>query len=136
MSDRPGDPKYDEINRHIGGIAPGETRSVRPWNRRAMRLTSTPRAEAEQQVPLKRLGASGAASALLVIACVGVAFVRDGGTTAMDEVPWLLVLLVALMASLAEAGMVLVRTRSNAAIVVFLISAIEGFPLALMRLGD
>ena len=31
MSYRPGDPQYEEIKKHIGGIAPGETKPVRPW---------------------------------------------------------------------------------------------------------
>ena len=28
---KPGDPKYEEIKRHLGGIAPGEYKPVRPW---------------------------------------------------------------------------------------------------------
>ena len=31
MSYRPGDPQYEEIMRHLGGIKPGETKPVRPW---------------------------------------------------------------------------------------------------------
>src|SRR5450631_422438 len=31
MSYKPGDPQYEEIKKHIGGIAPGETKPVRPW---------------------------------------------------------------------------------------------------------
>ena len=31
MSYRPGDPRYEEIKRHLGGIKPGETKPVRPW---------------------------------------------------------------------------------------------------------
>jgi len=27
----PGDPRYDEIKRHLGGIMPGESKPVRPW---------------------------------------------------------------------------------------------------------
>jgi hypothetical protein len=27
----PGDPQYDEIKRHLGGISPGESKSVKPW---------------------------------------------------------------------------------------------------------
>jgi hypothetical protein len=27
----PGDPKYGEIKQHLGGIAPGESKPVRPW---------------------------------------------------------------------------------------------------------
>src|SRR5271169_2580368 len=27
----PGDPHYEEIKRHLGGIAPGETKPVPPW---------------------------------------------------------------------------------------------------------
>jgi hypothetical protein len=27
----PDDPQYDEIKRHLGGIAPGESKSVPPW---------------------------------------------------------------------------------------------------------
>lgn len=27
----PGDPKYEEVMTHLGGIAPGETKAVRPW---------------------------------------------------------------------------------------------------------
>ena len=27
----PDDPRYDEIKAHLGGIAPGESRPVRPW---------------------------------------------------------------------------------------------------------
>jgi hypothetical protein len=27
----PGDPHYDEIKRHIGGIMPGETKPLPPW---------------------------------------------------------------------------------------------------------
>jgi len=27
----PGDPRYDEIVRHLGGIRPGETKPVPPW---------------------------------------------------------------------------------------------------------
>jgi hypothetical protein len=28
---KPGDPKYEEIKKHLGGIAPGEYKSVPPW---------------------------------------------------------------------------------------------------------
>ncbi|MFI4988411.1 MAG: hypothetical protein ACHQF3_13315, partial [Alphaproteobacteria bacterium] len=28
---KPGDPTYDEVLRHIGGLAPGETKSVPAW---------------------------------------------------------------------------------------------------------
>jgi hypothetical protein len=28
---KPDDPKYREIKTHLGGIAPGETKPVRPW---------------------------------------------------------------------------------------------------------
>ena len=31
MRYKPGDPEYEDIKKHIGGIAPGETRPVRPW---------------------------------------------------------------------------------------------------------
>lgn len=31
MSYRPGDPQYEEVKRHLGGIKPGETKPVRPW---------------------------------------------------------------------------------------------------------
>ena len=31
MSYKPGDPQYEEIKKHIGGIKPGETKPVRPW---------------------------------------------------------------------------------------------------------
>jgi hypothetical protein len=27
----PSDPKYDDIKQHLGGIAPGESKNVRPW---------------------------------------------------------------------------------------------------------
>jgi hypothetical protein len=27
----PGDPRYEEIKKHLGGIAPGETKPVPPW---------------------------------------------------------------------------------------------------------
>jgi hypothetical protein len=27
----PDDPQYDEIKTHLGGIAPGETKPVKPW---------------------------------------------------------------------------------------------------------
>jgi hypothetical protein len=27
----PDDPQYEEIKQHLGGIAPGETKPVRPW---------------------------------------------------------------------------------------------------------
>jgi hypothetical protein len=27
----PGDPQYDEIKQHLGGIAPGESKQVPPW---------------------------------------------------------------------------------------------------------
>jgi hypothetical protein len=28
---RPGGPQYQQIKQHLGGIAPGESKSVRPW---------------------------------------------------------------------------------------------------------
>jgi hypothetical protein len=56
----------------------------------------------------------------LVLAGVGFTFVRDGGTSTMDEVPWLLVLLVALMVSMALAGISLFRAPNHAAIFVLL----------------
>lgn len=28
---RPGDPQYEEIKKHLGGIAPGEYKPVPPW---------------------------------------------------------------------------------------------------------
>jgi hypothetical protein len=31
MRHRPGDRDYEDIKQHIGGIAPGETKPVRPW---------------------------------------------------------------------------------------------------------
>jgi len=31
FSYRPGDPQYDEIKRHLGGVVPGQTKSVPPW---------------------------------------------------------------------------------------------------------
>ena len=83
---------------------------------------------------MKWLGASGAVVAGLILAGVGTRFELDGGIATMDSVPWGLVLLVALMASLAVAGVSLFRTPSNAAFFVFLTSAIFGFPLVLMWL--
>lgn len=34
---RPGDPHYDEIKHHLGGIAPGEIKSVPPWCRAVLK---------------------------------------------------------------------------------------------------
>ena len=85
---------------------------------------------------MKCLGASGAIVAGLILAGVGTRFALDGGTAAMDRVPWGLVLLVALMTSLTLAGISLFRARSNTGIFVFLTSAIFGFPLVLMGFGD
>jgi hypothetical protein len=85
----------------------------------------------QQQIILRWLGASGAVLAGLVLAAVGTTFVLDGGTAVMDRVPWILVLLVTLMAILGLAGISLVRARRDAAIVVFLTSAMFGLPLAL-----
>ena len=31
MRYKPGDREYEDIRKHIGGIAPGETKPVRPW---------------------------------------------------------------------------------------------------------
>jgi hypothetical protein len=28
---KPGDPKYEDIKKHLGGISPGETKPVPPW---------------------------------------------------------------------------------------------------------
>lgn len=84
---------------------------------------------------MKWLGASGAVFATLILAVIGIVFVHDGGTTVMDEVPWGLVLLVALLASLALAGVSLYRARSDAAIIVFLTSAIFSVPLLLLWLA-
>jgi len=93
-----------------------------------------------KQVSTKWLGASGAVFAALVLAAIGTAFVRDGGTAVFDQVPWGLVLPVALLATLALAGISLMRARSDAAIVAFLTSAIFSVPLLLMwllmRFGD
>ena len=83
---------------------------------------------------MKGLGASGAIVAGLILAGVGTRFELDGGAATMDRVPWGLVLLVALMASLALAGISLFRAPNNTAIFVFLTSAIFGFPLVLMWL--
>jgi len=95
---------------------------------------------ADRDVSTKWIGASGAVFATLALAAVGSAFIRDGGTAAMDQVPWGLVLLVALLATLALAGITLTRTRSDAAVVAFLTSAIFSIPLLLMwlllRFGD
>ena len=89
---------------------------------------------------MKWLGAMGAAVAGLVLAWTGGSFFLNGGADSMDSVPWGLVLLTALMVSLAWAGISLFRAHSNAALVVFLTSAIMGFPLVLMwalaSLGD
>jgi hypothetical protein len=68
----------------------------------------------------------------LVLAGVSFTFVRDGGTSTMDEVPWLLVLLVALMISVALSGISLFRAPSHAAVFVFLTSAIFSTPLVLL----
>ena len=85
--------------------------------------------------PMKWLGVAGAVFAGLVLALIGTVFVRDGGAAAMDQVPWGLVLLVALLATLVVAGASLYRARSDAAIVAFLTSAIFSVPLLLMWLA-
>ena len=81
---------------------------------------------------MKWAGAMGAAVAGLVLAWTGGSFFLNGGAGAMDTVPWGLVLLTVLMVSLAWAGISLFRAQSNAALFVFLTSAIMGFPLVLM----
>ena len=95
---------------------------------------------AGRHVSTKWLGASGAVFAALFLTVIGTAFVRDGGAAVFDQVPWGLVLLVALLATLALAGVTLTRVRSDAAIVAFLTSAIFSVPLLLMwllmRFGD
>ena len=95
---------------------------------------------APRQASTKWVGAAGAVYAGLLLAVIGTAFVRDGGTAVMDSVPWALVLLVALLTTLALAGISLMRARSDAAIVAFLTSAIFSVPLLLMwllmRFGD
>ena len=53
---------------------------------------------------MKWLGASGAIVAGLILAGVGTRLILDGGAAAMDRVPWGLILLVVLMASLTLAG--------------------------------
>jgi hypothetical protein len=83
---------------------------------------------------MKWLGASGAIVAGLILAGVGTRFELNGGVATMDSVPWGLVLLVALMVSLALAGISLFRAPSDTAIFVLLTSAIFGFPLVLMWL--
>jgi hypothetical protein len=83
---------------------------------------------------MKWLGASGAIVAGLILAGVGTRLILDGGAAAMDRVPWGLILLVVLMASLTLAGISLFRAPSNTGIFVFLTSAIFGFPLVLMWL--
>ena len=83
----------------------------------------------------KRLGASGAVCAALLLAVIGTVFMRDGGTAVQDTVPWALVLLVTLLAILLVAGISLYRARSDAAVVAFLTSAIFSVPLLLMWLA-
>ena len=61
---------------------------------------------------MKWLGASGAIVAGLILAGVGTRFELNGGVATMDSVPWGLVLLVALMVSLALAGISLFRAPS------------------------
>ncbi|HEX5211218.1 MAG TPA: hypothetical protein VFW22_05745 [Pseudolabrys sp.] len=84
---------------------------------------------------MKWLGASGAVFATLLLAVIGTVFVREGGTAVMDDVPWGLVLLVALLAIMALAGVSLYHARSDAAIIVFFASAIFSFPLLLLWLA-
>jgi hypothetical protein len=81
---------------------------------------------------MKWIGAIGAAVAGLVLAWTGGSFFLNGGMSTMDVVPWGLVLLTALMASLAWAGISLFRAPNNTAVFVFFSSAIMGFPLVLM----
>ena len=81
---------------------------------------------------MKWIGAIGAAAAGLVLTWTGGSFFLNGGVSAMEVVPWGLVLLTALMVSLAFAGISLFRAPNNTAIFVFFSSAIMGFPLVLM----
>ena len=81
---------------------------------------------------MKWAGAMGAAVAGLVLAWTGGSFFLNGVAGSMDSVPWWRVLLTVLMVSLAWAGISLFRAQSNAALFVFLTSAIMGFPLVLM----
>ena len=81
---------------------------------------------------MKWLGAIGAAAAGLVLAWTGGSFFLNGGVSTIEVVPWGLVLLTALMLSLALAGISLFRAPNNTAIFVFFSSAIMGFPLVLM----
>ncbi len=81
---------------------------------------------------MKWTGAIGAAAAGLVLAWTGGSFFLNGGVSTMEVVPWGLVLLTALMLSLALAGISLFRAPNNTAIFVFFSSAIMGFPLVLM----
>ena len=81
---------------------------------------------------MKWLGAIGAAAAGLVLAWTGGSFFLNGGVSTIEVVPWGLVVLTALMLSLALAGISLFRAPNNTAIFVFFSSAIMGFPLVLM----
>ena len=89
---------------------------------------------------MKWTGAIGAVVAGLVLAWTGSSFFLNGGFRAMDTVPWGFVLMIALMVSLACAGISLFRAPNNTAIFVFFASAIMGSPLVLMwivfSLGD
>lgn len=31
---KPGEPHYDEVLRHLGGLSPGEVKPVKPWDNR------------------------------------------------------------------------------------------------------
>ena len=68
---------------------------------------------------MKWLGAIGAAAAGLVLAWTGGSFFLNGGVSTIEVVPWGLVLLTALMLSLAMAGISLFRAPNNTAIFVF-----------------
>lgn len=34
LSYKPGDPHYDEVLHHLGGLSPGEVKPVKPWDSR------------------------------------------------------------------------------------------------------
>jgi FtsH-binding integral membrane protein len=81
---------------------------------------------------MKWAGAIGAAVAGLLLAWTGGSFFLNGGFSAMDSVPWGFVLMIALMISMAVAGISLFRAPNNTAMFVFFASAIMGSPLVLM----
>ena len=84
---------------------------------------------------MRYVAACGAALALLAIALMALAVVQNWVIVPTDRVLWAPLAMLGFMLALLRSSIVLIRRRSEAAILVFLLSALLGLPFTVFGLA-